>query len=125
MQAEEDGAGQLIRTVVPIREEGEGTLYWCVLDHYTGSTSSVSCEGYFSADNLADMLDYAGKSDGDTSLGNPDIPCFLSSTVEPLKGFSRSIEDEAWSMVPPDTPITDINKVLASYVAAEPPLLPE
>lgn len=113
------------RTLLPfdVGDEGVG-YYFCLVDHAkTNGVEDIDCRGFVFAEKLDDAVALARKFGDETQgdQGTPDIECDIPSVFDPLSADFTSAENR-WALVPADTPIGDITKVLDDYRAKEPAL---
>ena len=113
------------RTLLPFDLGGEGVgYYFCLVDHAkTNGVEDVDCRGFVFAEKLEDAVALARKFGDETQgdQGTPDIECDIPSVFDPLSADFTSAENR-WALVPAETPIGEITKVLDGYRAKEPVL---
>jgi hypothetical protein len=120
--------GQILikRTVMPIAEAPEASgFYSCMIDHVeVAGDLQVENRGYLFTETDREIMDRAAEfgQPGFEQLTQLDVVShFAIGAIDPLAPFDYSHE-ERLGVVPPGTPIGEIEELVKSYVASEPPL---
>lgn len=122
-----DSAGT-VRTVVPTARGGEGSTYYCLIDHAKRSDGlKVLCRGFIVANDLELAIDRARTVDPNAA-GSVDLECDLPDPLDSIDPDSFQAvmnSPPVYVFAPAATPIGSIGAVIAQYEKDEPPIRPD
>jgi hypothetical protein len=121
-----DHAGT-VRTVVPTIPGGEGSTYYCLIDHASRSDGlKVLCRGFIVANDPELAANRARTLDPDR-VGSVDLECNLPDPIDSLDPDSLQAvmnSPPIYAFAPAATPIYSIDATIAEYLKNELPIKP-